>query len=286
MVMVKASDDSEAGVMPGEQLLADMGRYNEELVKAGIMLDGTGLKPSKDGVRVRFSGTERTVIDGPFPETKELLAGYWLLQVKSMEEAVEWVRRCPNPHPEECEVEIRPLFEMPDFEMSAETRATHERVAAAAAGGSGGGRELVLTRDIDAPRERVFEAWTRRLPEWWGPHGMTTPVCEMDLRPGGVLRTVMRDAQGKEYPTQGVFLEVAAPERIVFTDAFLPGWEPNPEAFFTAVITFDALPGKKTRYTARALHWTEENRRKHEEMGFAQGWGESLDRLVSLVTQR
>jgi hypothetical protein len=115
MVMVKASKDSEAGVMPSTELLEAMGKYNEELVKAGIMLAGEGLKPSKDGVRMRFSGAKRTVIDGPFSETKELVAGYWLWQVRSMEEAIEWLKRCPNPMMEESDVEIRPIFEMEDF---------------------------------------------------------------------------------------------------------------------------------------------------------------------------
>ena len=145
-------------------------------------------------------------------------------------------------------------------------------------------RELVVSRLIDAPPERVFEAWTKQLPQWWGPHGMTTPACEMDLRPGGVFRTVMRAPDGTEYPTRGVFLEVVAPERIVFTDAYDEGWEPSPEAFFTAVTTFEEHGGK-TKYTARALHWTVANREKHEQMGFHQGWGESLNRLVALVTK-
>ena len=146
-------------------------------------------------------------------------------------------------------------------------------------------RELVLTRVIDAFWERVFKAWTRQLPEWWGPHGMTTPVCEMDLKPGGVFRTVMRAPDGTEYPTKGVFLEVVENERIVFTDAFEAGWEPSPDIFFTAIATFDPLPGNKTKYTARALHWTVANRENHEKLGFHQGWGESLDRLVALVTK-
>jgi hypothetical protein len=115
MVMVKASKDSEAGVMPSEQLLTEMGKYNEELAKAGIMLAGEGLHPSSKGVRVRFSGKDRTVIDGPFAETKELIAGFWLWNVKSMDEAIEWLKRCPNPHDEETEVEIRPVFEAEDF---------------------------------------------------------------------------------------------------------------------------------------------------------------------------
>jgi hypothetical protein len=115
MVLVKASKDSEAGVMPSERLIAEMGKFNEELIKAGVMLAGEGLQPSSKGKRVRFSGTARTVIDGPFAETKELVAGYWVWQVQSMDEAVEWLRRCPNPHLEEGEVEIRPLFGPEDF---------------------------------------------------------------------------------------------------------------------------------------------------------------------------
>ncbi|GAB3093167.1 YciI family protein [Lysobacter terrae] len=115
LVIVKASNESEAGVMPTEQLLADMGKFNEELVKAGVMLAGEGLHPSSRGKRVAFSGSKRTVVDGPFSETKELVAGFWIWQVSSMEEAVEWVKRCPNPHPGESTIEIRPLFEAEDF---------------------------------------------------------------------------------------------------------------------------------------------------------------------------
>jgi len=132
MILIKATKDSEAGVMPSEQLLAEMGRFNEELVKAGVMLAGEGLQPSSKGARVRFSGDKRTVIDGPFAETKELLAGFWLWQVKSKEEAIEWVKRCPNPHNEETEVEIRQLFEAEDFgaEFTPELREQEERLRA------------------------------------------------------------------------------------------------------------------------------------------------------------
>jgi hypothetical protein len=115
LVMVKATKDSEDGVLPDTKLLEAMTAYNEELVKAGIMLDGEGLHPSSKGARVRFSGSERTVIDGPFSETKELVAGYWLWEVSSLEEAIEWVKRCPNPMNEESEIEIRQLFEASDF---------------------------------------------------------------------------------------------------------------------------------------------------------------------------
>ena len=115
MILVKANKESEAGVLPDEKLLTDMGKYNEELVKAGVMLAGEGLQPSSKGARVRFSGNKRTVIDGPFTETKELVAGFWLWQVKSLEEAIEWVKRCPNPTGEESEIEIRQVFEPEDF---------------------------------------------------------------------------------------------------------------------------------------------------------------------------
>jgi hypothetical protein len=132
MVIVKATADSEAGLMPSEQLLTEMGRYNEELVKAGIMLAGEGLKPSSQGKRIRFSGTNRTVIDGPFAETKELVAGYWLWQVRSMDEAVEWARRCPNPMPGDSDLEIRPIYEAEDFgaEFTPELREQEERLRA------------------------------------------------------------------------------------------------------------------------------------------------------------
>jgi hypothetical protein len=134
MAIVKASRDSEAGVMPSEQMLTEMGKFNEELVNAGIMLAGEGLKPSSQGKRVRFAGSKRTVIDGPFAETKELIAGFWILQVKSMDEAVEWIRRCPNPMPgTESEIEIRPIFETEDFaeqDPSGEIRAQEHRLRA------------------------------------------------------------------------------------------------------------------------------------------------------------
>jgi|SRR4051794_11710146 len=136
MVIVKASKDSEAGKMPSQELLAAMGKYNEELVKAGIMLSGDGLHPSSKGARVRFSGNKRIVTDGPFAETKELIAGFWMWQVKSKEEAIEWVKRCPNPMPgTESEIEIRQVFEAEDFgaEFTPELREQEERVRAEAA---------------------------------------------------------------------------------------------------------------------------------------------------------
>jgi hypothetical protein len=130
MVIVKATEESEAGVMPSEQLLTDMMKFNEELVKAGVMLAGEGLHPSSKAKRVRFSGAKRTVTDGPFAETRELIAGFWIWKVKSMEEAVEWVKRCPNPMNVESDVDIRPIFEAEDFgaQLTPEVREREERL--------------------------------------------------------------------------------------------------------------------------------------------------------------
>ena len=132
MVMVKATKLSESGALPDQKLLSDMGQFNEELVKAGVMLAGEGLHPSSKGARIRFSGAKRTVIDGPFAETKELVAGFWLWQVKSKEEAIEWVKRCPNPFPGESEIEVRQVYEAEDFgaEFTPELRAQEERLRA------------------------------------------------------------------------------------------------------------------------------------------------------------
>jgi hypothetical protein len=132
MIMVKATKDSEAGQMPDQKLLAEMGKFNEELVKAGVMQAGEGLHPSSKGARVRFSGQKRTVIDGPFAETKELVAGFWLWQVKSKEEAIEWVKRCPNPMPGDSEIEIRQIFEPEDFgaALTPDLREQEERLRA------------------------------------------------------------------------------------------------------------------------------------------------------------
>ena len=134
MILLKADENTEAGIMPSEELLAEMGKYNEEMVKAGVLLAGEGLQPSSRGARVRFSGAKRTVVDGPFAEAKELIAGYWLIQTKSKEEAVEWVKRCPNPLDEEAEIEIRQVFEAEDFgeEFTPELREQEERIRAQA----------------------------------------------------------------------------------------------------------------------------------------------------------
>lgn len=135
MVIVKANKNSEAGILPKQELIAKMGKFNEELVKAGVLLAADGLRPSSKGKRVQFSGEKRVVIDGPFTETKELIAGYWLWQVRSMEEAVEWVKRCPNPHEGDSEIEIRQVFEAEDFgaELSSELRKQEESLRAGVA---------------------------------------------------------------------------------------------------------------------------------------------------------
>ncbi len=132
MIMIKANADSEAGVMPSEELLSEMGKFNEELVKAGVMLAGEGLHPSSKGARVRFSGSQRSVVDGPFTETKELIAGFWLWQVKSLAEAIEWVKRCPNPFDGETGIEIRQIYEAEDFgaEFTPELRAQEAKLRA------------------------------------------------------------------------------------------------------------------------------------------------------------
>jgi uncharacterized protein YndB with AHSA1/START domain len=150
-------------------------------------------------------------------------------------------------------------------------------------------RELVLTRIVEAPRERLFQGWTepKLIPQWFAPAPLTTTVHEFDPRPGGAFRVTMRDAaSGAEYPANGVFLEIVRNERLVWTDAFGPGWRPSAKPFMTAIITFeDAGPGK-TKYTARALHWSAADRDEHEKMGFREGWGQCLDQLVALVNKR
>ncbi|WP_437752175.1 SRPBCC family protein [Sorangium sp. So ce1389] len=146
-------------------------------------------------------------------------------------------------------------------------------------------RELVLTRIIDAPPEKVFKAWTdpELLKQWFAPKPFTTPVAELDLRPGGASLFVMRDPQGNEYPNRGIYLEIVENERIVFTDAYTRAWEPSEKPFMTVIVTFEDQGGK-TKYTARARHWTVADREAHEKMGFHEGWGQCADQLAALVT--
>jgi uncharacterized protein YndB with AHSA1/START domain len=147
-------------------------------------------------------------------------------------------------------------------------------------------RELVVTRLIDAPREKVFRAWTEPelLKQWFAPAPWTTPVAETEVWPGGASLIVMRDPDGNEFPTRGVYLEVVTDERLVFTDAYIRGWEPSEQPFMTVILTFENEAGK-TRYTARVRHWTVADRERHEKMGFHQGWGQCADQLAALVAR-
>lgn len=147
-------------------------------------------------------------------------------------------------------------------------------------------RELVLTRIIDAPREKLFKAWTdpELVKQWFAPLPWTTSAAELDVRPGGTAMVVMRDPDGNEYPHPGVYLEVVENERLVFTDAFTKAWEPSEKPFMTAIVTFEDIGGK-TRYTARARHWTVADREAHEKMGFHEGWGQCADQLAALVAK-
>ena len=146
--------------------------------------------------------------------------------------------------------------------------------------------ELVLERVVDAPREKLFQGWTdpKLLPQWFAPAPLTTTVHELDVRPGGAFRATMRDPNsGQEYPANGVYLEIVRNERLVTTDAFEAGWRPSKKPFMVAIITFEEAGPGKTKYTARAQHWTKEDRDMHEKMGFHQGWSQCLDQLVALV---
>lgn len=148
-------------------------------------------------------------------------------------------------------------------------------------------RELVLVRETDIPAERLYAGWTRPelLVQWFTPKPWSTVSCDWDLRPGGTCKTIMRSPEGGEFPNLGVLLEIVPNQKIVFTDGYLPGWEPNPNLFFTAIVTFETLSNGKTRYTARAMHWTREACEKHAAMGFMDGWGKAFDQLVELMGQ-
>jgi len=145
-------------------------------------------------------------------------------------------------------------------------------------------RELILVRETDVPREKLFAGWTQPdlLVQWFTPKPWTTTACEIDLRVGGTCKTTMRSPEGEEFPNEGIYLEIVPNEKLVFTDGYRAGWEPNPEPFFTAVITFEALPNSGTRYTARVMHWTKEACEKHAVMGFQEGWSKAFDQLVEL----
>lgn len=148
-------------------------------------------------------------------------------------------------------------------------------------------RELVLCRIIDAPREKVFKAWTdpELMKQWFAPQPFTTPIIETDVRPGGSSYIVMKDVDGNEYPNRGIYLEVVPNEKLVFTDAYTHAWQPSAKPFFTGVLTFEDAGNGKTKYTARALHWSVEDREAHEKMGFHEGWGICTEQLEALLTK-
>ncbi len=245
MVLVKASKDSEAGVMPTQQLLTEMGQFNEELVKAGIMLAGEGLQPSSKGVRVRFSEKERIVIDGPFAETKELVAGYWIWQVKSMDEAIAWLKRCPNPMMEDSEVEIRPYFSMEDFgeAFTPELQKKEERLRAAIESQANASTAVLRTeRVLSSSPRKIFAAFERpdRLAQWWGPKDFTNTFEQFEFKPGGRWVFVMHGPNGVNYPNEAVFREIKPDTKIVIGHVSEPR--------FSLTVTLSAR-GDKTHLT-------------------------------------
>jgi uncharacterized protein YndB with AHSA1/START domain len=226
MVIVKATKNSEAGVMPSVELLTAMGNYNEELVKAGVMLAGDGLHPSKRAKRVRFAGGKRTVIDGPFAETKELVAGFWIWQVKSMDEALEWLRRCPDPMPgEESVLEVRPIFEMEDFgaAMTPEVREQEERMLADLARAAAPTNTIRLHRVLRAPAERVYRAFVDPIAKskWLPPNGFTCTVHHFDAKVGGTYRMSFTNmTTGNSHSWHGRFDELTPHTRVRYSDTF------------------------------------------------------------------
>lgn len=220
--------------MPSEALLRAMGDYNEQLVKAGVMLAGEGLTPSMKGKRLRFAGGRKTVLDGPFAETKELVAGFWIWQVKSMDEALEWLRRCPDPMPgEDCEREVRPVFELEDFgaELTPELRAQEERLQAELKYAQERQTSTIrLHRVLRAKPERVYNAFLdpAARAKWLPPNGFTGTVHHVDARVGGTYRmSFTNQASGQSHSFGGTYTELTPHTRIRFTDRFedpnLPG---------------------------------------------------------------
>jgi AraC family transcriptional regulator len=232
MIIVKATKDSEAGVMPSEKLLTEMGKYNEELAKAGVMLAGEGLQPSSKGTRVRFSGSNRTVVDGPFAETKELIAGFWIWQVNSKEEAIEWVKRCPNPHNEDSDIEIRQIFEAEDFgaEFTPELRRQEAAIRAQTLGLGAPRFEAGKTRVIAGLNESYTFENRVNIPRQWDrfvPHIGKVPgqigqisygVC-WNFSPGKGFDYLsgVEVEEGSKLPAELKTLPLAAREYAVFT---------------------------------------------------------------------
>jgi len=289
MIIVKATGDSEAGVMPEEKLFAEMAEYHEELARTGALRDASGLQPSSKGWRIQYSGGKRTVIDGPFAETKELVAGYTIIQVKSREEAMEWTRRFPNPAVggKEGEIEVRQLFELEDFAPGKAIERFREMGARGKKTNTGGlkvatpaDREIVMTRVFDAPRPLVFNAWTDpgQVPLWMlGPEEWTMPVCEVDLRVGGAWHFVWRHSDGAEMEMRGVYREIEPPGRLVSTESWGGDW---PETINTLVLSEE---DGKTTVTLGILYPSKEARDAALRTGMTEGVSASFDRLAGLL---
>lgn len=290
MVLVKATPSSEQGKMPSRELLQAMGDFNEQLIKAGVMLAGDGLRPSKHGKRVRFAGGKQTVLDGPFAETKELVAGYWMWQVQSLDEAVEWLRRCPDPMPgEESVIELRPTFEAEDFgpEFTPELREQEERVAAeaklraersAANEGSAATNTIRLHRVLRADPQRVYRAFVdpQAKAKWLPPRGFTGTVHHADARVGGTYRMSFTNlTTGASHAFGGTYTEMVPGEMLRYTDRFE---DPNLPGEMQVTVRFGAV-------SCGTELWIEQAGVPAvipPEMCYL-GWQESLQQLADLV---
>lgn len=290
MVLVKATPKSEQGRMPSRELLQAMGEFNEQLVKAGVMLAGEGLRPSRDGKRMHFAGDKKTVLDGPFAETKELVAGYWLWQVQSVDEAIEWLRRCPNPMPdEEGVIEIRPVYELEDFGSEPtpelgeqQARGATETTRHGERGANGepkaGTHTIRLHRVLRADPQRVYRAFVdpQAMAKWLPPRGFTGTVHHADARVGGTYRMSFTNlTTGASHAFGGTYTETTPGEMLRYTDRFedpdLPG-EMQVTVRFSAVSCGTELrieqEGVPAAIPAEMCHL---------------GWQESLQQLADLV---
>jgi uncharacterized protein YndB with AHSA1/START domain len=267
MLMIpRGYEDAAPGTMPDPAAVEAMMKYNEELQKAGVLLALDGLHPPSMGARVTFASGRPVVTDGPFAEAKEVLGGYWMIEVESRAEAIAWAKRCPASANET--IEVRQVQEFSDFPPDVQAAVSPELQAAE--------RKVVMTRVIDAPRERVFDAWTKpeHLPHWMlGPDGWTMPVCESDLRPGGAWRYVWRKSDGAEMEMRGEHREIARPERLVSTERWGGDW---PETLDTVVLTEQ---GGKTLVTQTVLYPSQEARDKALATGMKSGMAQSFERL-------
>jgi uncharacterized protein YndB with AHSA1/START domain len=271
LMIPRGYEDAAPGTVPDDVAAVEaMMKYNEELQKAGVLLALDGLHPPSMGARVSFAGGTPVVTDGPFAESKEVLGGYWVIQVESREEAIAWARRCPGGENEI--IEVRQVQELADF--PADVQAVASKLPGMQTQATE--REVVVARAVDAPRRLVFEAWTKpeHLPHWMlGPGGWTMPVCEIDLRPGGAWHFVWRRSDGSEMEMRGVYREVAPPERLVSTESWGGDW---PETLNTLIL---AEQDGKTTITQRILYPSQPARDAALQTGMKRGMSQSFDRL-------